>query len=107
MLRAPGIRGWAVVRSLGLAAVALATLAQACPVVAQSTDLKWRRTPAAMPAPVQYSPAQSSAPRAGGVAAPVLAPQPTPAAVQPASAVVALPPRKLTAGQEPRRLPMD
>jgi len=60
-----------------------------------------------MPAPTQYTPAQNSAPRAGGVTTPVVAPQPTPAAAQPALAVVAAPPRKLAAAQEPRRLPID
>jgi hypothetical protein len=89
MLRAPGTRGWALVRLLGLAAVALATLAQARPVVAQSTDLKWRRTPAATPAPIQYSAAQNSAPRAGGTAA----------------TVANL--RSSAAAQEPGRLPVD
>lgn len=108
MLRAPGTLGWGFVRSLGLAVVAVATLAQARPVVAQSTDLKWRRTPAAMPAPTQYSPEQKLAPRAGGTAATVVAPQPTPAAPQPAvAAKVPAPQRLSSAAQEPRRLPVD
>ncbi len=98
MLRAPGTLGWGFVRSLGLAVVAVATLAQARPVVAQSTDLKWRRTPAATPAPSSYSADQKSAPRAGGIAAPVVAPQPTMAKPQAGTTLTI---------QEPRRLPLD
>jgi hypothetical protein len=84
-----------------LAAVAVATLAQARPVVAQSTDLKWRRTP------TQYSPDQKSAPRAGGLSAPVTAPQPTLAAPQALSASPTAAPRKLVPIAEPGRLPYD
>jgi len=111
MLRAPGTLGWGFVRSLGLAAVAVATLAQARPVVAQSTtsqtsDLRWRRSPAAMPAPTQYTPAQNSAPRAGGTAAAVVAPQPTLAMPLVTEAATKSEPRAASTA-EPRRLPLD
>jgi hypothetical protein len=89
-----------------LAVVAVATLAQARPVVAQSTDLKWRRTPAALPAPTQYTPAQNSAPRAGGTAAPVKAPEPTLAKPQVTAASNAVHEQHGRMMAEPRRLPV-